>query len=177
MRAWIATAAVAMVVLLPTAWAQKAGKPGRGRGGQLRGDRELRQALKEAHDLFRPDQFNPDINGDGVVDNEEAKEAAEHLAQSLSTVIDRIRESYDTDGDGRLNDVEMERMKSSLEDKGLRYPKFVERLDTNHDWAVSEDERAAFVTAMTRRFLHNGGQGTGSKPAGAAAKPATEPAR
>lgn len=84
---------------------------------------------------------NPDTNGDCLIDDEEARAAAEEDIQKLEDLLGRFTRDFDTDGDGTLGPDERKRLENDLYDRGRKPPKMLERLDANHDWRLSDEEK------------------------------------
>lgn len=146
MKTWRALVGVVVIALLAAeCWARgrggRAGAGGPGEGG--------RAAWAE--------RANPDTNGDGVVDDTEAKIAADQAIARAANVLNRIKGRHDTDGDGTLNEAETAALLNALEEKGRSVPKLVTRIDTDKDWNISEEEEVAFAEHMTSRLQNKGG--------------------
>ncbi|MDX9978727.1 MAG: hypothetical protein RBU25_01650 [Lentisphaeria bacterium] len=130
MQRWIRSALVLLVSLALAAQAQPAGKRPRPDGQRPRPDGA------------KFEMPEPDLNGDGAVDDDEAaqygKARLEQVKKSLETMVKR----FDANGDGNLDDEEQARMKNQLaEHGGGRDPMaMLKRFDKDGDFRLSADE-------------------------------------
>ncbi len=95
---------------------------------------------------------NPDTNGDCLIDDEEARIAAEEDVKRLADLLERFSRDFDTDGDGVLGPEERKRLENNLYDRGRKPPRILEKLDTNHDWRLSDEEKEQAREHLTAVF-------------------------
>ena len=137
MKTQLLSAAAALVLATTCTWAQPKGKHAR---------------------AGRPE---PDANGDGVVDEMEATQAAQGMLERAEKMLNRFKEKYDADGDGALNEIEVQKLRNSFEENGRKVPGFLKMIDTDQNWAFSEAEKAAALKQAVQRFTQGEGKGKG----------------
>lgn len=147
MRNWMVAALLVFGLLTAESWAQAEAKKAKAKGG--RGKAAAKSGKSRWAQI--------DANGDGVVDDVEAQQAAEQSLERTATQIGTIKERFDENGDGKLDEAEQRKFKSQYESSGKQVPSFMKTLDTNGDWTVSQDEEAAYVGKMVTRFKQGGG--------------------
>jgi len=143
MRNGLLAVFLTVVFIGSSAWAQK----------------EKRAKDAKASKAAKAARVEVDANGDGVVDDAEAQRAAELLMERIAAQVERFRERFDEDGDGKLGAAEQEKLKTRYEASGKQLPASLKGLDANGDWAVTEDEEAAFVQRMVKRYKQTGAKG------------------
>ena len=126
---------------------QRKGK-GEKRGGGARGGR-----------------IDPDTNGDCLIDDNEARAAAQKRIEMVKKHIAKLKERFEARGDGR-------------------FPPMLATVDTNQDWEISADEETAAIERMAEeskarnavvlKYYDEDGDGTLSAGEQAAAKKAME---
>ncbi len=170
MQRWIRSALVLLVSLALAAQAQPEGKRPRPEGQRQQpegqrprpeGQRPRPEGQRQQPEGGRGDMPEPDLNGDGVVDDEEAaqygKARLEQVTKSLETLVKR----FDANGDGILDDEEQARMKNQLaEHGGGRDPlAMLKRFDKDGDFRLSADEQAEAQKAFAAQAKQpRGGQ-------------------
>jgi len=95
---------------------------------------------------------NPDTNGDCLIDDDEARIGAEEDVKRLAELLERFSRDFDTDGDGVLSPEERKRLENNLYDRGRKPPRLLEKLDTNHDWRLSDEEKELARKHLTAIF-------------------------
>lgn len=148
MRKHLIRILAAMVLATLTVWAQEGRGGGKGRRGGGGGA-----------------GFQPDANGDGVVDEMEAEQAAQRMFERAEAMLNRIKEKYDTDGDGTLNEAEVKKLQNALEEQGNKMPPILSRIDKDNNWNISEEEKTAAIKQTAQRFMRgkDGGKDGGGK--------------
>ena len=146
----VAVAATAGAMAGGSSWAQAPdGKPGRTPGAGPAGDgRELRRELRE----MKPEVIDPDTNDDCLVDDQEALAGATKALQRVKEMLERMRQQFDADGDGALNEAEASRLRNWQTEKGRPMPHFLSEIDANQDMAVSAAEEKAAIDRMVGLF-------------------------
>ncbi len=88
---------------------------------------------------------NADANDDGVVDDIEAKQAAESRIEIVKSQLAKIRRRFDENGDGTLDEEEIKKLRNAMESRGggAGPMRILGMLDTDRDWQISADEEAA----------------------------------
>lgn len=122
---WIALATLAAATF--TASAQEGERP-------QRGPRQLPPELVK--------EFDKD--GDGKLNDEEAKAAREALQARREEARKKMIAKYDKDGDGTLNEEERKKM---TEDLQAQRKALLEKYDANKNGRLDPDERKAAVDA------------------------------
>jgi Ca2+-binding EF-hand superfamily protein len=139
-----------------------ANRDGRVSANEVRAAFNGRDPLRESIQAKERERF--DLNKDGVITLAEQKailnkESADKLSKLRQAESDRIKLRYgsevfgkfDTDADGRLNDLERLAFGEALDRAmRLRAKDVLVRFDADRDGQLSEPESAAFVAAESR---------------------------
>lgn len=139
MQRWIRSALVLLVSLALAAQAQPEGKRPRPEGQRPRPEGQRQQP--EAGKVEMPE---PDLNGDGVVDDEEAAQYGKTRLAQVKTSLETMVKRFDANGDGVLDDEEQARMKNQLAERGGGKDPMamIKRFDKDGDFRLSAAEEA-----------------------------------
>ena len=126
MQRWIRSALVLLVSLALAAQAQPEGKRPRPEG------------QRQHPEGGKVDMPEPDLNGDGVVDDAEAAQYGKTRLEQVKKSLDTMVKRFDANGDGNLDDEEQARMKNQLaEHGGGRDPMaMLKRFDKDGDFQI-----------------------------------------
>jgi len=95
---------------------------------------------------------NPDTNGDCLISDAEAKTAARQTVKNLEAFFAQVSARFDTDGDGVLNEDEAGRINNLLAENGRKRPRFLDWIDKNGDWNLSDKEADAAERILISRY-------------------------
>jgi len=95
---------------------------------------------------------NPDVNGDCLIDEEEARRGAEQTVRNLQKLFETLTQRFDDDGDGRLSKREAQRIDNLFAEAGKSRPRVLDLIDRNRDWNLDDEELEAARSALIRRY-------------------------
>jgi len=117
-------------------------------------------------------QLPPDVvkefdkDGDGKLNDEEAKAARESMQAKREEARKKTLEKYDTDKDGKLNEEERKAMQTDMEAKRKA---LLEKYDANKNGRLDPEEAKAAKDAgeeLPQRPMGGGRRGEGGAPGG-----------
>jgi len=164
MQRWIRSALVVLFALALAVRAQPDGQRQRPRpegqrprpeGQRPEGQRPRPEGQRPEGQRQRPEgermeMPDPDLNGDGVVDDEEAAQYAKARLAQVKNSLDTMVKRFDANGDGVLDAQEQERMRNQLAERGGgRDPlAMLRRFDKDGDFRLSAEEEEEALEAF-----------------------------
>lgn len=94
-------------------------------------------------------RLNPDLNGDGIVDDHEAEQYAKARLEQVKRGLEMLVQRFDTNGDGVLDADEQARMREQIAQRGGRDPlAMIQHIDRDGDFRLSPEEEEAALEAL-----------------------------